>query len=314
MQNLLGFLLVLILVLSFRASSLTASPNYPDYFQHYKIVAKHLGITAKQIVLTFDDGPSIHSKRLLEVLLAYKVPATFFVVNDSINRLPKADIDEIFTLIKDNPELFNLSHHSSTHRNFFEIRNKQDLAEEFVTTHKVIQSYLSDTKDYIFFRAPYGNFNNPMSDFYNGDPDLAPFAANYVGPVYWDIGGFYDSEFTPPNANGTLYYRGDYACWNAAWMKRVQDAGKSPTAVCTSGYYQEVLKRKSQGMIILAHDFWKSTVDMFVGKTEVENGEVVKEDPHSLLYKLLSLKALGYEIVALDHDVAKVEEVKNFKP
>jgi len=37
--------------------------------------------TGGVIYLTFDDGPSIHTKRLLEILAKYNVKATFFVVN-----------------------------------------------------------------------------------------------------------------------------------------------------------------------------------------------------------------------------------------
>ena len=38
--------------------------------------------TGKVIYLTFDDGPSIHTRRLLEILAKYDVKATFFVVGN----------------------------------------------------------------------------------------------------------------------------------------------------------------------------------------------------------------------------------------
>ena len=47
--------------------------------------------SGKVIYLTFDDGPSKHTQRLLEILDKYNVKATFFVVNSSYSHL----IDDI---------------------------------------------------------------------------------------------------------------------------------------------------------------------------------------------------------------------------
>ncbi len=41
----------------------------------------------KTIYLTFDDGPSQHTQRLLEILSKYNVKATFFVINTGYNHL-----------------------------------------------------------------------------------------------------------------------------------------------------------------------------------------------------------------------------------
>ncbi len=49
---------------------------------------------SKVIYLTFDDGPGIHTERLLEVLKKYNAKATFFVVNTKhIDLLPKIAAD-----------------------------------------------------------------------------------------------------------------------------------------------------------------------------------------------------------------------------
>lgn len=42
----------------------------------------------KAVALTFDDGPSRHTRDVLEVLRRMKVPATFFVVGTYVNRHP----------------------------------------------------------------------------------------------------------------------------------------------------------------------------------------------------------------------------------
>jgi len=40
--------------------------------------------------LTFDDGPSIYSSELLDILVGYEVPAIFFVTGESLENMPKA--------------------------------------------------------------------------------------------------------------------------------------------------------------------------------------------------------------------------------
>ena len=42
----------------------------------------------REICLTFDDGPSPYSAKLLDVLARYKVPATFFIIGHRITRHP----------------------------------------------------------------------------------------------------------------------------------------------------------------------------------------------------------------------------------
>ena len=47
----------------------------------------------KKIALTFDDGPSNHTEKILDILTEYDVKATFFLIGDEIredrNQIPK---------------------------------------------------------------------------------------------------------------------------------------------------------------------------------------------------------------------------------
>ncbi|MDH4466664.1 MAG: polysaccharide deacetylase family protein, partial [Bacteriovoracaceae bacterium] len=306
MKKIINFVAIFLFTLnSYAKSNLEFSP---DYFQFKKILGRDLGLKSKQIALTFDDGPSIHTERLLEVLLAYQIPATFFVVNQSIQALKPEYVEKVFTMIRDNPQLFTLANHSSDHTNFYSFRNpvsgnitnRSKLIQELMETHQSINPY--QIKDYIFFRAPYGNFTNTMSHFYNVDESTSEIAKKYIGPVYWDVGGFYDSLYSPRDSDGSIHYQGDYACWGSQWMARVKKAGKNPVTVCTDGYFREIKNmgenpKRTSGIVVLSHDIWKGTVEMYVGSTKVEEGTIVSEDANSLIYKILQLKEEGFEFV-----------------
>lgn len=52
--------------------------------------------TGKVVYLTFDDGPCVYTKKLLDVLKKYNVKATFFVTNQmsKYNNYIKREFDE----------------------------------------------------------------------------------------------------------------------------------------------------------------------------------------------------------------------------
>jgi len=275
------------------------------YFQRKNLLAKDFGLTSKQIALTFDDGPGPTTVSLLKVLLANRIPATFFMIGNSIKAYPTV-AKEAFEIISDNPDLFSLGNHSSTHNDFYKLDNAQ-LGNELVVTHKLLQEH--NVKEYTFFRAPYGNFLSRMADLYNNDNMFSTIASEYVGPVYWDIGGFYDKKFS----KGA--YWGDWSCWTKAWKAKVKAAGLDPIKVCNDGHYNEITKvandpKRTSGIILLVHDFHISTVKMFIGSTVIaEDGSVESEDPKALLYRLKALQSEGYSFVPLDQNPEKIQEL-----
>src|SRR5690606_33031144 len=45
--------------------------------------------TERVLFLTFDDGPSVHTPRLLETLAQYEAPALFFLLGKNVQQFPE---------------------------------------------------------------------------------------------------------------------------------------------------------------------------------------------------------------------------------
>jgi peptidoglycan/xylan/chitin deacetylase (PgdA/CDA1 family) len=100
----------------------------------------------KAIALTFDDGPSESTLRLLDLLGAYSLPATFFQVGNNVRRLPelaRATVDRGH----------ELGNHSQTHPNFA-LTSPEFVAQEFTEAQKSIAE--ATGKSPVWLRAPYG--------------------------------------------------------------------------------------------------------------------------------------------------------------
>ncbi len=109
----------------------------------------------KRIALTFDDGPHPEfTPKLLDILDAAKVPATFFVIGQYV---------EQFRFIAQDAALrgHELANHSFTHPLLFLLRDK-DLTNEIRRTHECIRS-ITQSKPR-FFRPPMGLFSKRVLD------------------------------------------------------------------------------------------------------------------------------------------------------
>jgi peptidoglycan/xylan/chitin deacetylase (PgdA/CDA1 family) len=103
----------------------------------------------KEIWLTFDDGPHpVHTKKVLNVLAAYQVKATFFVIGRNCALYPatlKAIADaghRIGNHTYNHPKLTTLS--------------RTKIKEELQKTEAIIAPYMKGKK---LFRPPYGAHN-----------------------------------------------------------------------------------------------------------------------------------------------------------
>lgn len=107
-----------------------------------------------KVYLTFDDGPSIHTAQILDVLKKNDVKATFFVVytpDESLWPLYKRIVDEGHTLAM----------HSYTHK-YDDIYASQEAFEEDVT--KIHDFLLEQTGvDCKYYRFPGGSSNSVSS-------------------------------------------------------------------------------------------------------------------------------------------------------
>lgn len=107
----------------------------------------------KRVYLTFDDGPSIYTGQILDVLKANDVKATFFVIGRD---------EEFYTYyqrIVDEGHTIGLHSYSHVYQDFYE--SKESFAEELTKLNDLIYN-VTGTKSTIF-RFPGGSSNNVSS-------------------------------------------------------------------------------------------------------------------------------------------------------
>jgi peptidoglycan/xylan/chitin deacetylase (PgdA/CDA1 family) len=98
------------------------------------------------LALTFDDGPSESTPKLLDVLDQYRVRATFFMCGDNVRRCP----DVAREVAARGHELGN---HTSSHP-FLAFKSPRFIYSEMARAQETIQETTGATPHW--FRAPYG--------------------------------------------------------------------------------------------------------------------------------------------------------------
>lgn len=126
----------------------------------------------KYAYLTFDDGPSENTMKILDILDQYGVKATFFV-----NGHTGADMEERYKAIVDRGHAIGI--HTYSH-NYDSVYGGLDKFEEEVVS---LRKYIFEVtgKDTTLFRFPGGSSNSMVDDIY-------PYIQwlNDNGYVYWD--------------------------------------------------------------------------------------------------------------------------------
>jgi peptidoglycan/xylan/chitin deacetylase (PgdA/CDA1 family) len=100
----------------------------------------------RAVALTFDDGPSEDTPRLLEILDRHRVSATFFQVGANVERLPgvaRAVAEAGHTV----------GNHSYSHP-LFSLRSERFITDELSRAQETIERNTGVTPQW--FRAPYG--------------------------------------------------------------------------------------------------------------------------------------------------------------
>lgn len=101
----------------------------------------------KKIALTFDDGPSSFTPKILETLRNYQATATFFVIGKNIKEneaILKQTVSEGHTI----------GNHTFTHSYFIDFKNTRQFKEEL---HKTNEAVFDVTGQHLtLFRPPYG--------------------------------------------------------------------------------------------------------------------------------------------------------------
>ncbi len=103
---------------------------------------------AKEVALTFDDGPHPeHTRRVLEVLAEHQVPATFFVVGRKVAAHP-----EVARAIADAGHVLGL--HSYHHDRLYALRSPLRITEDITRTQREVEAATGQRAS--LFRPPIG--------------------------------------------------------------------------------------------------------------------------------------------------------------
>jgi len=109
--------------------------------------------TGAMVALTFDDGPSKHTNRILDCLAKYNAKATFFVVGNSVSAYPN--------VLKRAYDMgMEIGNHTMTHPNLKTLSADGVSRELNNVANKV--SAITGAKPKLL-RPPYGNYNSTVS-------------------------------------------------------------------------------------------------------------------------------------------------------
>lgn len=96
--------------------------------------------------MTFDDGPSIHTEKILSILGLHETQATFFLLGKNAEQFPRL-VKQIY---KEGHEIGN---HSYSHESLI-FKSLTFIRQEIETTDQIIRQ--SGYEGTIHFRSPYG--------------------------------------------------------------------------------------------------------------------------------------------------------------
>jgi peptidoglycan/xylan/chitin deacetylase (PgdA/CDA1 family) len=255
-------------------------------FQNTNLFGSDFGLRPKEIVLTFDDGPGVHTQKLAEFLRKEQVPAVFFMTANAASARMSVVKAVSEMRLPDGSYAHTIANHTVTHPKLVAANTMAEIKK----ANSVLEGFVRGT---FFFRPPYGYFqqNKPSDRFAREDPtDKNPLVDSlnatdlkkYVGPVYWDAGGHLLGN-----------YAADWACWSLPEVQKIlpkRTTSLTP-AECGARYQREV-EDLGRG-IVLAHDIHAKTVEMIMG-SEAFLG---KPGTPSLVK---NLKAKGFRFVRLD--------------
>jgi peptidoglycan/xylan/chitin deacetylase (PgdA/CDA1 family) len=114
---------------------------------HVKTLYKKKGSTVKEVAITFDDGPTPETEKILEVLAKYNAKATFFCIGSQIEKHP-----DILKKVADAGH--TIGNHTYNHSRQMSIFPVDKTVEELVSTDAVVQKY-TQLKP-LLFRPPFG--------------------------------------------------------------------------------------------------------------------------------------------------------------
>jgi len=124
---------------------------YYGFFSQ-KGIFRHGPVNKKSIAITFDDGPSEYTERILDILKGKKIKATFFIVGKCAQQRPGI----VKRIVKDGHEIGN---HSFSHSRLY-FRTKDFIEGQIKKTEKVIKELTGKRTNY--FRPPNGRYTQKL--------------------------------------------------------------------------------------------------------------------------------------------------------
>lgn len=100
------------------------------------------------VALTFDDGPSEHTPKLLNILSHYNVPSTFYVMGKHVHNNP-------LIAKRTAQEWHELGNHTRNHHDLRKI-SRSDISQEISDTDHIIKQHTWVSVP--TFRPPYGSY------------------------------------------------------------------------------------------------------------------------------------------------------------
>lgn len=132
--------------------------------------------TTGMVAFTFDDGPRVGTtEKVLDALVQYDIPATFFVVGNRLVGKSKHAQASRDLVTKELSLGFMVGNHSWNHPNLRTLDDKH-VAWQIDATSKAIRAITS---------APIGLFRPPYGAL--GKKQAKLVAARHLTPVFWDI-------------------------------------------------------------------------------------------------------------------------------
>lgn len=126
--------------------------NKEHYFELNDLITYH--IPEGHVALTFDDGPSIYSKEIVNILNSYNVGATFFFIGLNIQKYP-----EMVDYVHSNG--YSIGAHTMNHFDLKTLSYERQEGEILQSMNMIEEITNEETT---LFRPPYGEMNEKTKD------------------------------------------------------------------------------------------------------------------------------------------------------
>lgn len=114
--------------------------------------------TRLRCCLTFDDGPSEVTPKVLDILSNHNIKASFFLIGDEITK----EREDIVKRIKDEGHLIGI--HTQCHKRSDIYSSFESFTKDFVAVQQRLQEVIGD--DNHIYRFPWGSMNQQLQPNY----------------------------------------------------------------------------------------------------------------------------------------------------